>query len=294
MVEETREQGGRVQLSAPVRVGQHVRARGEDIQPGDVLLEPGETLGAAAIGVLAAARRSAIHVARRPTVAILSTGDELRDLDQPLEPGAIAESNSRALAALVREAGGTPRLLPLCPDERARLAAAIDEARSADLIVSSGGVSVGDHDHVKAVLAELGAVPELWRVDMKPGKPLYLARLGAVPYYGLPGNPVSSLVSFLLFVRPAIRAALGCQRPLDHPRADAALRAPLTVRSDRPTYLRARLALEDGRLVAEPMPRQGSGVSTSMLRANGLVVLPAGEHALAAGARVSALVIGPL
>ncbi len=144
------------------------------------------------------------------------------------------------------------------------------------------------------MLAELGAQLTAWRVDMKPGKPVALAVLDGTPYYGLPGNPVSSMVAFTLFVRPAIRAALGCARPLDLERATVRLDAPLTVRGDRRQYLRARLRFVDGRLVATPMPRQGSGVLSSMLGANGLLVVDAGTHQFDAGADATALVIGPL
>jgi molybdopterin molybdotransferase len=231
-------------------------------------------------------------VARRPTVALLSTGDELRDVGEPLSPGAIPDTNSYALAALVREAGGEPRSYPIVRDDRAALATAIRDAQRADLIVSTGGVSVGEHDYVKAVLEELGAELTAWRVDMKPGKPVALAVLDGTPYYGLPGNPVSSMVAFTLFVRPAIRAALGCTQPLDLEYALARLESPLSVRGDRRQYLRARVRFADGRLVARPMARQGSGVLSSMLGANALIVVDAGTHAFDSGADASVLIIG--
>lgn len=294
MQEHTERRGDVVRLQRAARPGDHVRPRGEDARAGQVVLGRGVTLRAAELGTLASARRASILVTRRPTVAVLATGDELRDLDQQLDPGAIADTNSYALAALVREAGGTPRLLPLVRDDPALLRAAVVEAQRADLIVSSGGVSVGEHDHVKAVLAGLGATLSAWRVDMKPGKPVALAVLDGTPYYGLPGNPVSSMVAFTLFVRPAVRAALGCAEPLDLARTVARLESPLSARGERRSFLRARLRFADGRLVAAPMARQGSGVLTSMLGANGLVVLPPGAHALPAGAEVETLIIGPL
>jgi molybdopterin molybdotransferase len=294
MQEHCERAGDVVTLRRAVKLRDHIRDRGEDARAGAIVLGPGVTLRAAELGTLASARRAQVAVTRRPTVALLSTGDELRDVDQPLDPGAIADSNSYALAALVREAGGEPRVLPIARDDKRVLAAAIGEARRADLIVSTGGVSVGEHDHVKAVLAELGAELTAWRVDMKPGKPVALAVLDGTPYYGLPGNPVSSMVAFTLFVRPAIRAALGCAQPLDLPRARVRLDAPLAVRGERRHFLRARARFADGRLVATPMPRQGSGILSSMLGANALLVVDAGTHQFDAGAEIDALLIGPL
>lgn len=294
MVESTETTGDRVRISKPVKAGENVRRAGEDLRAGDRVLSPGVTLSAAELGVLASVQHASVLVARRPEVAILVTGDELRDLHQPLDPGAIADTNSYALDALVRLAGGRPRVLPIVRDDRAVLRAAIESARNADLIVSSGGVSVGEHDHVKPVLAELGAQLDFWRVDMKPGKPVAVARVGSTPYYGLPGNPVSTMVSFLLFVRPAIRAALGAEPPVDLAQARGELTRPLRSRGDRRNYLRARARFDAGRLQVTPVEKQGSHILTSMVGANALVVLPPGPHDLAPGASVELLLIGPL
>ena len=294
MQEQTERRGERVRLQRGVRLREHVRDRGEDVRAGELVLRRGVTLRAAELGTLASARRAQVAVTRRPIVALLSTGDELRDVDQPLDGGAIADTNSYALAALTRDAGAEPRVLPIVRDDPAALAAAIADARRADLLVSTGGVSVGEHDHVKAVLQSLGAQLTAWRVDMKPGKPVALAILGDTPFYGLPGNPVSAMVAFTLFVRPAIRTALGCSTPFDLERASARLDAPLSVRGERRQLLRARLRFVDGRLTATPMPRQGSGVLTSMLAANGLIVVEAGTHRFDAGADAAVLIIGPL
>jgi molybdopterin molybdotransferase len=295
MVEKTERAGQRVRILERPAPRANVRSRGEDVASGASLLRPGITLGAAELGVLAAQQRSSIQVARRPQVAILSTGDELRDLDQPLAPGAIAETNGYTLRALVAQAGGQPRLFPVLPDEIASLRTAFEEAAAADLIVTSGGVSVGEHDHVKAVLHSLGASLSLWRVAMKPGKPLALSSLHGVPFFGLPGNPVSSMVSFLLFVRPALRTALGCARPFDLPCAEVRLTTSLSVHGDRRNYLRAVLRFdEDGHLSATPMKHQGSGVLTSMVGCNGLLVVEAGEHCFESGAHCPCLVIAPI
>jgi molybdopterin molybdotransferase len=296
MQEDATTDGEFVTLAVAAAPRKHVRDRGEDVRAGDVVLQPGCTLRAAELGTLASARRAMVAVTRRPRVAILSTGDELRDVDQPLDPGAIAETNSYALAALCRDAGAEPRILPLVRDEPSAIAAAIAEARDAsDFIVTTGGVSVGARDHVKPVLQQLGATLTAWRVDMKPGKPVALAVIGTTPFYGLPGNPVSAMVAFTLFVRPALRVALGCARPLDGERATARLDAPLVTKSERRQFLRARLSFDvTGALRAAPMAKQGSGVLTSMLAANGFIDLAAGEHALAKDDAVTALIIGPL
>jgi molybdopterin molybdotransferase len=295
MVEKTERAGDRVRVLEPPAARENVRSRGEDVARGAVLLSPGVTLGAAELGVLAAQQRSSIKVARRPEVAILSTGDELCDLDQPLWPGAIAETNGYSLLALVEQAGGRARLYPIVRDDPASLRAAFEEATSADFIVTSGGVSVGAHDHVKAVLDSLGASLSLWRVAMKPGKPLALAALKGVPFFGLPGNPVSAMIAFLLFVRPALRAALGCVQLFDLPRAEARLATALSVRGNRRTYLRAALRFDDeGRLSATAMKHQGSGVLTSMVGCNGLLVVEPGGHHFEPGAPCPCLVIGPI
>ncbi|HZP66389.1 MAG TPA: gephyrin-like molybdotransferase Glp [Rudaea sp.] len=297
MVERTEAAGDRVRILEAARAGQHVREPGEDVRRGDVVVPAGATLGPAELGVLASARRAQVAVTRRPVVALLSTGDELRDVDQPLDAraGKIADTNSYALEALVREAGGVARVSPIVRDDRALLRAAIEDARAADLIVSTGGVSVGEHDHVKAVLAELGATLDAWRVNMKPGKPVALARLGATPYFGLPGNPVSAMVSFLLFVRPAIRTALGCARPFDLPTVAARLAQPLRTRGDRRSYLRAHLRSDGaGALTVEVAARQGSHVLSSMVGANALVAVEPGAHELAAGVMVRAIVIAAI
>ena len=295
MQEHTTRDGDFVQLANAVGAGDHVRLHGEDLRAGNVVLARGLTLDAAAIGVAASARRSLLAVTRRPRVAVVSTGDELRAIDQPLDAGAIAESNSWALAALVRDAGGIPTTLPIAPDDPERIADALREAARADLAVTTGGVSVGDHDLVKPALAALGATLNAWRVDMKPGKPVALAVLNGTPLYGLPGNPASAMVAFLLFVRPAIRAAQGCAEPFDLPRVRVRLATPLTTRGERRNYVRARITLDgDGRLQATPLTRQGSGALTSMRGANALLVVDAGPRQFAVGDELAALLVGPL
>jgi molybdopterin molybdotransferase len=283
MVEFSQVSGDRVSFSKAIKAGDHIRRRGEDLQAGQTVLKSGDSIGPAEMGLLASVRRASVRVARKPIVAILSTGDELRDVDQPLGPGAINDTNSYALQALVEEAGGSARVFPIVRDDPAELRATMQDAKRADLIVTSGGVSVGARDHVKSVLDELGAELSFWKVDMKPGKPVAVAKLPGIdegtPFYGLPGNPVSTMVAFLLFVRPAIRAAMGLPRPFDLPRASAQLSRPLKVKGERRSYLRATCAYDgDGRLRATVMAHQGSHLLTSMLSANGFVVVEPGAH----------------
>lgn len=199
MVEDTTTDADRVSVGVAARVGQHVRPAGNDVTAGTVLLEPGATLHAGALGMIASLGIASVAVARRPRVAVISTGDEIVEPGRPLGPGQIHSSNSRALCALVEEAGGVAVDLGNVPDDPAAIRRAFDAGAVHDLVLSTGGVSVGDFDHVKAVL---GDAVEAWRVRMKPGKPLVVARLGSTPVLGLPGNPVSCMVNFLQFARP--------------------------------------------------------------------------------------------
>lgn len=292
MVEVTEKtEDGRVKIFEPARPGQHVRPRAEDIRQGDLLVRAGSLLDAASIGVLASAQRPYLRVFRKPTVAIVSTGDELVEIEEPLTPGHIVNSNSYSLAALVREAGAVPVVQPIARDSEPQIRAAIESALSADFIVSSGGVSVGDYDYVKQVLKSLGAEIHFWRVSMKPGKPVAFGSLRGKPYFGLPGNTVSSMLSFLFFVRPAIRKALGCAPPYTLPEIDVTLDSDLRSKGDRTTFFRAQLQLRDGRFHATLMPHQGSGVLSSMLGAHALVIADEGLTSIPKGSLARALVI---
>jgi molybdopterin molybdotransferase len=280
-----------VRVHQAVRHGANVRARGEDMRAGAVVVPRGTVLRAAEIGVLATAQRPAVAVSRQPVVAILSTGDELVEIDEPRGPGKVVNSNSYALTALVREAGAIPRRLAIVRDTREATIAAFESALEADVIVSSGGVSVGAYDFVKEALQELGAETLFWKVAMKPGKPVVFSRLRDRLCFGLPGNPVSSMVSFLLFVLPALRKSMGQEGPLFLPTVQVRVTAPLKGAPDRRVYARVRVVPRDGELIATPMSAQGSGVSTSMVQANGLAML---EASVEAGAVVPALLMGPL
>lgn len=287
--EEVQREGGAVVVSRPVSGASFVRPRGEDIAAGETVLAPGTVLGPAALGVLAALGRALVRVHQRPRVAILSTGDELVDLDTPPGPGQIANSNTYTLSAQVREAGGLPLNLGIAKDARDDLEEHFRWGLAADMLVSSAGVSVGDRDFVREVMAKLGAELDFWKVSMRPGKPLTFGRVGGRPFFGLPGNPVSSMVTFELFVRPALRRMAGDPR-LFRPRVTARLAEPLGNPGPRRGYLRVRLSEEAGGLVARPTGEQGSGILKSMLLADALAVV-APNVRLTAGQAVEVILL---
>jgi molybdopterin molybdotransferase len=271
--EEIRREEGAVLVSRPAPPANYMRLRGEDIRTGETVLVPGAVLTPAALGVLAALGRALVRVHQRPRVAILSTGDELVDLATPPGPGQIPNSNTYTLAAQVREAGGIPVNLGIARDSREDLEAHFRAGLGADMLVSTAGVSVGDRDFVREVMEKLGAELDFWKVNMRPGKPLTFGRVAGRPFFGLPGNPVSSMVTFELFVRPALRRLAGDPR-LFRPRATARMGAVLDNPGPRWGYLRVQLAAEAGGLVARATGEQGSGILTSMLRADALAVVP--------------------
>jgi molybdopterin molybdotransferase len=281
-----------VRVFAPVRGGANLRRRGEDMRAGELVLRSGTRIGAAEIGVLANAQRRVARVSRRPTVAILATGDELVDVGEPLRPGSVVNSNAWSLAALVETTGAIPRPFGIVRDDRDATIDAFRRALACDVILSSGGVSVGAYDFVKDALAALGAETLFWRVAMKPGKPVVLSRIDGRLSFGLPGNPVSSMVSFILFVAPALRKAMGMTSDLLPATANVRLLAPLRSKGDRRAYLRVRVSVADGELVAQPMAAQGSGVSTSMVGANGFAIVDEGVTRIEAGAIVKTVLPG--
>lgn len=292
MQEEATRDGDLVSFSSPAAPGQHVRRRGADVEAGEVILPPGTPLSAAAIAALASQGRSFVLVHRRPQVAILSTGSELVEIDEAPRPGELINSNAYALAALVREAGGEPVVLGVARDDRAETEALLARARFADLLLTSGGVSVGEFDYVKESLDALGYTQRFWKVAMKPGKPVVYGLLGPMPVLGLPGNPASCQVSFCLFARPLIRRLLGDPHPVPPPLA-VTLDSPLRG-GERRHFARALVRVRpDGTLSAQPMRKQGSSDLRSMLGANAL--LDVAPHAsLAPGALARAHLIGPL
>ena len=292
-VEDTKADATQIQIFDAEELGDNIRRRGEDMKTGELLLPSGTELGPGEVAALASAQRTLVSVHRRPTVTILSTGDELVEPDEPLEPGKIVNSNTTALAAMVTAHGGVPIMLPTAPDDEEEIRRTVESAMSGDFILSTGGVSVGEYDYIKKVLDDLGAETVLWRVSMKPGKPLFFCILQGTPYFGLPGNPVSGLMSFLQFVRPAIRKASGyAEDDLLLPTATAVMGNSEYNEGDRRTYLRARLIAENGQLRADTAYRaQGSHIITSMTGANGIVILEPG-HRVEIGDEVTVQIIG--
>lgn len=282
-----------VQIRGMLRRGANIRRQGEDMRAGDVVLRSGSVIRAGELGVLAGVQQTCVRVGRRPTIAILSTGDELVDVHAPRPFGKIVNANSWSLAALATEAGALPKPLGIVRDTREATIAALEEALACDFVLTSGGVSVGAWDFVKDALEALGAETKFWRVAMKPGKPVQLSTLRGRIVFGLPGNPVSSMVSFLLFVAPAIRKALGQERVLP-PLVRMPLGAPLSAKGDRRAYMRVQVTAAGGSLTAHPMRAQGSGVSTSMVGANGLAVIAEDVTRVEAGTLVDVLLIGPI
>jgi molybdopterin molybdotransferase len=262
----------------------NVREAGEDVRAGETVLRAGRALRPAEIGVLASLGRETVAVHRRPRVAILSTGDELADVGGPLRPGQIRDSNSHTLAALVRRYGGEPHPLGVARDTVGELTAALRAAREVDLVLTSGGVSVGDYDMVKDVLRAEGRI-DIWQVRMKPGRPLAFGYLGDHPFLGLPGNPVAAYVSFEVFARPVILRQAG-HAEWRKPTVRARLAVAVDNRGGRQHYIRAAVAPGPDVPVVRPTGEQGSGVLTALVRANGLLVVPDGVEQLPEGALV--------
>ena len=292
--EDVTVEGTSVRVPRALRSGDYVRPRGEDMRPGDRLFEPGRALSPADLGVLATVGRSRVAVIRRPVVGILSTGDEIADLGTPIGPGQIPNSNTYSLMGQVRAAGAEPLNLGVARDRQDEIEARLAWGLGADLLISSAGVSVGDHDHVKAALAALGAEQHLWLVDMRPGKPVTFATLPAspkrtLPIFGLPGNPVSAMVTFELFVRPAIRRMSGHAR-LGRPVRLARALAPIDNPGRRRGYLRVALSEEDGVLGARLTGEQGSGILRSMSAADGLAIVP-GDTTVQVGETVPVMLL---
>ena len=289
-VEDTEEQGGVVTVHVAVPPGSNIRNAGEDVAPGQVVLAPGAVIGPADVGVLASVGRSTVVVHRRPRVTILSTGSELVEVDDPIGPGQVVNSNAYALAAAVREAGGDPIVLPIVRDDPAAVRAGIAQAMLGDVVLSSGGVSVGDFDFVKEALDEVRVERLFWKVAQKPGKPLTFGRLGERLFFGLPGNPVSALVCFYVYVRPALRKLSGHVR-LHLPVVEATLAVATRKAAELTEFIRVRLADGPDGPVATPASSQSSGVLTGLGAGAALLVGPAAERQLLAGGRYPVLVV---
>lgn len=285
-VELTAEQHGQVTLGASVTDGMNVRRAGEDMHAGTEVLSPGTRLGPAELAVAVGAGCGAVDCARRPRLAVITTGDELRPPGEPLGPGQIHDTNTTALTALARRAGADITATARVGDDPAATHRALCTAlETADVVAITGGVSVGAHDHVKPALAELGVTERFWGVQIRPGRPTWFGSRDTTLVFGLPGNPVSASVIFMLLVRPAL-AALQGERTGFHNLAAVTV-APVRRNPARAEAMRVRLRQSpDGRLEAEPTGPQGSHITTSLVGADALALIPAGEGDLPAGSRV--------
>ena len=271
--EEVQVRDGVIGIPRPVAPGEFVRSRGEDLRAGEMALPAGQGIGPAEVGLLAALGRSRALVFRRPRVAILSTGDEVVELGGEVTGGKIPNSNSYSLMAQVLEAGGEPLNVGVARDSRESIEERLRWGLSADVLISSAGVSVGDYDFVRDALQQLGAELHLWQVAMRPGKPITFGSLGGRPIFGLPGNPVSAMVTFELFVRPALRKMAG-HTALHRPLIRARALSPIPNPGRRRGYLRVAVSTEGGEYTARLTGNQGSAILTSMVAAAGLAVVP--------------------
>jgi len=288
MVEDTEPSDRGIVVRRAVRPGDNIGLAGEDLKKGETALERGAVLGPAEIGMLAAVNLSRVPVVRRPEVAVIATGDEIVEPGAKKRRGQIRNSNGPALAAMAVRAGAVARYLGIARDRSAVLAAKLARARSADVVVLSGGVSVGDHDLVKEELRTAGVRPVFWRVRIKPGKPVFFGRRGRQLVFGLPGNPTSAMVTFLLFVEPALAGMLGRAGPglLTVP---AVLAEDIAVKPGRTQFLRGLVVARGPVLKVAPYGDQRSGVLRSMVRGRVLIVVPADAARLEAGREVEVL-----
>jgi molybdopterin molybdotransferase len=284
--EDATRDGDIVQVNEAVVAGRHIRRAAQDFAAGDIVIAAGRRITARDVGLAAAANHPWLTVHRRPRVAILATGDEIAMPGEPIPPGGIVSSNSHALAALVRAAGGMPTILPIASDEQSAISAVADSLAGMDLLVTTGGVSVGDHDLVLESLKARGMTLDFWQIAMRPGKPLLLGQLGATPVLGLPGNPVSAMVCAILFLLPALSRLSGLPAA-PPPVSRAILGAAVKANDKRADHLRASVSTDAaGSIVVVPFPVQDSAMLRRLAHADALILRPPHAPALPEGAEV--------
>jgi molybdopterin molybdotransferase len=290
--EETEEAPRQVTLLGPVQKGAHIRRQGEDVRPGDRVIEAGTVLRPSEISLLASLGMALVPVRRRVQVAILSTGDELRELDAPGGAESIVDSNSWALAAAVREIGGVPRLLGIARDNRESLREKLSDGLQADVLITSAGVSAGDRDLVREVLDELGVVQQFWKINIKPGKPTAFGLKGKIPVFSLPGNPVSSMMTFEEFVRPLLLKMMG-HRTVLKPLFRARLQEAVSKKAGRLQLMRVAVALDaQGELQIASSGDQNTGILRTMVCAQGIALLAADRERYEAGEKIDVHLLG--
>ncbi len=284
--EDTTRDGDRITVNEAVGLGRHIRRAGQDFAAGDIVIPAGRKLTARDVGLAAAANHPWLTVHRRPRVAILATGDEIAMPGEPIPRGGIVSSNSHALASVVRAMGGEPIVLPIAHDTTEAIAAVADSVQGVDLLVTTGGASVGDHDLVISGLQTRGLVVDFWQIAMRPGKPLLFGNMGVVPVLGLPGNPVSALVCAILFMLPALCRLSGL--PAAPPPVTRAIAGAALKENDRRAdHLRSTLTTDpEGRLVATPFPVQDSAMLRRLALADALILRAPHAPALPQGAEV--------
>ncbi len=289
---------GEIGILCEVKTGSDIRRAGEDITTGSLVLKKGTVIRPSEVGVLASLGRAKVMVIRRPVVAILATGDELVDANQPLPEGKIYNSNTYSVAALVLRCGGIPKILGIALDKEDSLIAGFHQGLDADMLITTGGVSMGDYDVVKDVLAKEGEIT-FWTVRMKPGKPLAFGTIKGldkngkarkIPHLGFPGNPVSSMVTFELFARPAILKMTG-KKNLTKPMIQAVIENPIVNTDGRRVFARAIVEKRDGQYFAQLTGPQGSGILTSMSLANGLAIVPEDKPGVEKGDMVQVIML---
>lgn len=290
MAEYTEKDGGKVRIFKRPEKGDHIRRAGEDVKEGQLVIKKGQLIRPSEIGMLASMARSIVSVYQRPRVAILATGDELVDLDEEICGAKIINSNTYAVGAQIQECGALPILLGIARDRQDELEEKLRLGMNADIIITSGGVSVGDYDHVKDVVKGLGGDLRLWKVAIKPGKPLAFSVLNGRPMFGLPGNPVASMVTFEIFVRPAILKMMG-HKKIFRPIIDATIKSDLKKKEQRRHFIRASVQSDVDGYAVETTGDQGSHMMTSMTKANGLIIFHENETDIKAGDKVKVMLL---
>ncbi|MGZ3536267.1 MAG: molybdopterin molybdotransferase MoeA [Thermodesulfobacteriota bacterium] len=284
-VEETKKENGSVLIFRAATSGENIRKSGEDVKKGDRVISEGDKVRPAEVGMLASVGRSFVSVYQRPLVAILCTGDELVDVDGDLDEVKIVSSNSYTLGAQVKDCGAIPLQLGIARDRKEEIEEKLRQGIRADVLISSAGVSVGDYDFVKDVMKRLGMEMVFWKVAMRPGAPLAFGIIGEKPVFGLPGNPVSSMISFEQFVRPSLLKMMG-HRKLFRPAVEAVLKEDIKKMAGKRYFIRGSVSFEKNQYFVTSTGEQGSGILRSMVRANGLIVIPEEQEIVRAGEKV--------